>query len=197
MEVPKNRYYDYETMPMGSGELSPVRNNHLQKSIEFLSEVKDGKVLEVGCGGGQFVRLLSYVRKEFDYFGTDISKKAISIASNKDNRIKYCVADLVCMPFKQKSFDVIIAFDVFEHIHDFKKAISNIYFSLRDKGIMVAYVPCEGEPFTLYWLFSKINIWKSLQRKHFGHIQSFKKDEIEELLKENGFRIIKKNMPTI
>lgn len=185
--------YDYETMPMGAGKLSTVRNNHLEKCLSFLSEFKTGRMLDIGCGGGRFINLLKSFRKEFVCFGTDISKNAISIASEETTDVNFVVSDITNLPFKQESVHIVLAFDVFEHISDVKKTIHNIYFPLKKNGIMIAYIPCEGEPFTLYWLLSKLKIGDKLLIKHFGHIQSFQKAEIEDLLKDVGFKIIEKS----
>lgn len=192
MKKPEKKYYDYEIMPMGAGDLSPSRNPHFERCIEALAEIKDGRVIEIGCGGGQFIRLISSVRKELKYFGTDISKQAIAISSRKANGIMYCVSDAANLPFKQNSFDMVVAVDVFEHIYDVKKTLDDIHLVLKDGGIVFAYVPCEAEPFTLFWFFNKIKIGNNIPTKHFGHIQRFTKKSIESIIAESGFKIIEK-----
>lgn len=74
------------------------------------------KVLEIGCGLGMTAAALRMIYGgRFEYTGTDISKKFCELASKRVGlRTVNTKAD--CMPFKDKEFDCLFAFDVLEHI---------------------------------------------------------------------------------
>lgn len=94
----------------------PLFNDYARKKkIDyFLKDIpKDARVLEIGCGGG-WVR--DYMRKAGwkNYTGMDIVPPADIVADVR----KWREAGL-----EPHSFDVIIAFEVIEHIHCFQEML--------------------------------------------------------------------------
>jgi 2-polyprenyl-3-methyl-5-hydroxy-6-metoxy-1,4-benzoquinol methylase len=104
---------------------------------EITSHKKGGKLLEVGCGQGGLLRLAS---RHFDVHGIDISSYAIAC-------IKPTFGDQVWRgdvengSFSAAHYDVILAFNVLEHLEDPGAVIKRIYDSLTDGGVFVGSVP--------------------------------------------------------
>lgn len=113
---------------------SQRNRNRLQ---EVLSHKKEGKLLEVGCGKGGFLRLAA---RNFDVRGIDIS--AYAIAS-----IKPIFGDKVRREnvengsFPSAHYDVIAAFNVLEHLGNPGLVIDKVYDSLTDGGVFIGSVP--------------------------------------------------------
>lgn len=81
-----------------------IRRENFWRFDKIIEKIKDGdKVLEVGCGKGEFAEYLKNKRK-VDYTGCDISD----------------VAPIQCdchkLPFKDKEFDIVVSIEVLEHI---------------------------------------------------------------------------------
>ncbi len=101
----------------------------------FTKYLKSGKVLDIGCGRGQY----SFFLKQHGYtpVGIDISKIAIKEAKKIVRRVKFKVCDILELPFRNEYFDGIIDIGVFHYI---KKAnhtqyIKEITRVLRKGGV--------------------------------------------------------------
>jgi len=81
--------------------------------------------LDVGCGTGRLVRWLRFFGIEA--YGVEISKAALDLA---DNRVKPYLkqGDILNLPYKNDQFDLVVTYEVFEHIEKskIKKAAQEI-----------------------------------------------------------------------
>lgn len=148
-----------------------------------------GKVLEVGCGAGGFLKGLRFYRQDLELFGIDISKKAIKIAKSNSKSINFRVGDVYLLPYKKENFKAVIVSDVLEHLENPKLALGEIYRVLKRGGILYCYAPCEGNRYTLHGLLSGISPFKYLKKKYAGHIQRFSTREIISLFQKSGFKM--------
>jgi SAM-dependent methyltransferase len=77
---------------------------------------RDQRILEIGSGVG---RMLHHLRsKGFDARGVEISAKRIANGQRVYGDLPYTLVTGVGLPFDDSSFDVVLSFDVFEHIPD-------------------------------------------------------------------------------
>jgi SAM-dependent methyltransferase len=102
--------------------------------IGTMLNLKEGKkVLELGCGPGKFVALLS--KLGFEVTGVD----PYSFASWEIIK-KYTTATLMDsiyaenLPFKNESFDYVVCASAFNYFKDQEKAVSEMKRLLKDKG---------------------------------------------------------------
>jgi len=104
---------------------------------EILKYKKNGNLLEIGCGKGGFLKLAT---KHFAVEGIDISEYAI-------NSIKPIFGDKVNVKnveksnFTQNNYDVIVVFNLLEHLKEPHLVVKKIYNSLKKNGIIVGSVP--------------------------------------------------------
>ena len=81
-----------------------------------------GRSLDVGCGVGFVVQLMSTPLFGFDSFGCDISREAVGrarerLGDDSGRRVRLIESDGV-LPFDDESFDVVTCFDVLEHLDE-------------------------------------------------------------------------------
>lgn len=117
---------------------------------DFLPKNRNVKILDLGCGTGQFLYFLEKQGYK-NYYGIDISKQQIQFCKNKiTERVE--VADIFeFLKDKKNNFDIIVANDVFEHLPknrliEFSKLI---HISLKNNGILLIKVPNMSNPFGL------------------------------------------------
>ncbi|MBU4332457.1 methyltransferase domain-containing protein [Patescibacteria group bacterium] len=72
-----------------------------------------GKVLDIGCGTGEFASLFS----NFDYYGIDIFSNYVEYARRK-NKGKFFVMDATKLKFGDEIFDEILIMAVLHHLDD-------------------------------------------------------------------------------
>lgn len=172
-----------------------IKEDYRLERLTDTVRVRKGKMLDIGCGGGTLTECFTKLYPNVRIFGCDISKTAISYANKygKGN-VKYSVIRNNILPYNTNSMDVIISFDVMEHVpnvHIFLKEIKRV---LKKNGLLFMAIPCEGQPFTFTWFFQKINIGQNLTYKHVGHIHpEFTHNYIIKLLNKYNFKIVNKS----
>src|SRR3990167_11456802 len=81
---------------------------------KLLKDKTDANMLDVGCGTGKNLELLSSYGTAW---GVDISSDALLYCRKRGlKRIKK--ANVTALPFKDNSFDIITALDILEHVDD-------------------------------------------------------------------------------
>ncbi|MDO8655920.1 MAG: methyltransferase domain-containing protein, partial [Nanoarchaeota archaeon] len=91
-----------------------------------LKLVNGGKVLDVSCGTGEFLRELAKKQKNVLY-GIDISPQMIAKAHKKLGRqIHLQTADVHQLPFTDNSFDFVVSTESFHHYYDQYRAIAEM-----------------------------------------------------------------------
>jgi 2-polyprenyl-3-methyl-5-hydroxy-6-metoxy-1,4-benzoquinol methylase len=101
-------------------------------------------LLEVGCSQGH---LLEQASEHFQVEGIDISEYAISSVSSSI-RSRVTVADIEQVDLPEGRYDVVVAFNIFEHLGWPKLVIAKIHRSLRDGGFLIGSVPNKTQPIT-------------------------------------------------
>lgn len=151
-----------------------------QKYLRFIERYKKkGRLLDVGCALGYFVQLAH--RYGFDAYGCDPSPYAIQEAKNLVGS-KVREGTLQSLSFPKNSFDVITMLDVFEHLHDPKKDLAEVYKLLKPGGILFI---ATGD--------TDSALARILQRRWTfyippQHLLFFNRSTMTIILKETGFR---------
>jgi len=107
-----------------------VLSDYICKPIDTLS------VLNVGGSAGIIDEYLS--RYFCQVTGIDIDEKAIIFAKNKFQKegLLFEIGDGMNMKYESNSFDVVVCSQVYEHVPDAKKLMSEIYRVLKPGGIV-------------------------------------------------------------
>ena len=149
---------------------------------------KNQKILDLGCGTGTLIKLLTKKNKEVE--GIDISKKVVKIGQKKGLKIK--VADLhKTFPYPKKHFDTITAGEIIEHIYDTDFFLEEISRVLKPNGYLILSTPNIATLGRRLMLLFGINpLIDTCLENSAGHIRYFTKKSLEELLLKHGFKII-------
>ena len=90
-------------------------------------------VLDVGCGEGQISRLAAYVGAS-RVVGIDPTWAQLSVARQRGGQPRYSRAVADALPFAARSFDVVVACLVFEHIDAVDEALAEVGRVLKPGG---------------------------------------------------------------
>ena len=164
---------------------------NLQTNLEFLAQTdlirpKD-RILEIGCGIGTVVYELS--EKGHDIAGIDISGEAIDYGRKKYSDIHLEVQAAETLPYEDESFEVVLSFDLFEHIAAIDKHISEVRRVLRPGGYYLFQTPnkCSNIIYETLWT-------KSLQWRRY-HPSLHSPGQLRRRMARHGFetRFVKMN----
>jgi ubiquinone/menaquinone biosynthesis C-methylase UbiE len=75
--------------------------------IKAVGNIKGKKLLDIGCGAG--IHIKKYISKGAICWGSDISKSMIEMAKENCPDVKFEVASMTKLPYKNSSFDIVTA----------------------------------------------------------------------------------------
>lgn len=82
-----------------------------------IQQIQPKSVLEFGCGEGFFLQEMKKRELEFDNFvGLDLRRDAIEMAKEVHSEHSFLEADFLTWDYSVKSFDLVIASQVLEHL---------------------------------------------------------------------------------
>ncbi len=118
--------------------------NYVKPKIDFKEEVLkvlelkgNERILDIGCGFGDFLINLKDKGHKGDLIGIDISEGMIKEALSMNKNIRFFVANAEKLPFGKKEFDVILCKHMLYHVNDIKKALKEVNRTLKDDGLFV------------------------------------------------------------
>jgi ubiquinone/menaquinone biosynthesis C-methylase UbiE len=100
------------------------------------------RVLDIGCAEGYLV--YAFYNLGIEAYGVDISQYAISHGSQRIREHLFRI-DVDCegLPFEDKSFDIVTAIDIVEHLRNYEKTICEIGRVLKPGGIACITTPAN------------------------------------------------------
>lgn len=153
-----------------------------KKAYQFVSEYcQDKYVLDYGCGSGYGAALLSNYANEV--ISVDISGEVIDYCTRVyrlPNLSFQRIHPNCSLPFEDKFFDVIVSFQVIEHIPDVQSYLFELKRVLKDRGALFITTPNRKHrllPFQKPWNPEHIREY-SLRRLNGELMAVFKKVKI-------------------
>jgi len=183
--------FDYEAARWGedslrAGERS-IAGFRLEQALAGLPV--HGRLLELGCGAGRYLRALRERRPALALVGADVSRSALARLAERSPAIETRAIERDALPAADAEFDAVLAIDVLEHVPDPDRTLAEIRRALRPGGFFHLHVPCEGDALCLWrWLPGQRGEhgWK---RRLGGHLHRFGRAELLRRVEAAGFRV--------
>ena len=121
--------------------LLPHRRHVYLSRLGYLEDLAPGRVLEVGCGSGAFLRQVT--RAGWSAFGLDFDPQAIAAICALPG-VEARVGDLLSMQFEAALFDAVVMNNVIEHLSDPKAVFSECSRILKRGGQLVMVTPSSA-----------------------------------------------------
>ena len=153
---------------------------------------KSGKLLDVGCGLGYFVKRVSDF-SSWQVFGCEISKQAVDFAKTKLGLPNIFCGRVEDSKFSQKSFDIITLWDVIEHIPNPDPLLSHLSLLLKDDGMLFLHTPNVTVQLPKAKMKKYLNGMREgihyLEAK--DHINIYSENTIQRILHRSGYNNVK------
>lgn len=85
--------------------------------------IKDLSLLDIGCSSGYYGEIFKLAGLKIKYEGCDYSEVFIRLARSLYPKIRFKVADATKLPYKNKSFSVVLSSGCIQYIRDYNQAI--------------------------------------------------------------------------
>jgi 2-polyprenyl-3-methyl-5-hydroxy-6-metoxy-1,4-benzoquinol methylase len=113
------------------------------------------RVLDIGCGKGFMLDRLASSYETVGY-GVDVSRESLRAARSESlHALHVAASDGSCLPFPNSCFDLVICFDVLEHVPDPEAVIVEMLRVLKSEGRVIFYAVSSKNTFTLNWFLAK------------------------------------------
>jgi 2-polyprenyl-3-methyl-5-hydroxy-6-metoxy-1,4-benzoquinol methylase len=140
-----------------------------------------GRILDVGCGAGFFLRALD--SNCWERFGVEIAGQASAIASKRLGRDHIFNCTLIEAPFASSSFDVITFWSTLEHMNRPRAAIIKARQIIKRGGSVIIQVPNAASYQARFFK----GCWFALDAPR--HRYHFRPDQLKQLLSDAGFEV--------
>lgn len=124
-----------------SEERNPNRKHLNQILFSMMKDVKGKKILDAGCGAGNYCKILADM--EAEVFGIDISPRMIDLAKEqcKDYKIDFRISDIENTPFDDNGFDIVISAFSLLYKKDLRSVLREFKRVLKKDGEAYVVVP--------------------------------------------------------
>lgn len=159
----------------------------LRDHVRFAQQAVDhtgtkGPLLDVGCGGGLFLKMMR--ERGYQGIGLDFSISAAGVAWEINQAPTVC-ASLSQAPFAAESCAAITMFHVLEHLYDPMLYLESAHRLLRPEGRLVIQTPNAAS-----WQFLLLGEhWRGLEVPR--HLWNYKAKDLEILLDRTGFDLVR------
>src|SRR5580692_3381840 len=117
--------------------LSPIHRREADATVRCLSAVAGGRLLDVGCGSGEW--MLAMRQRGWEVEGCDFDENAVKAA--KQNGLKVKCGSLEEQNYPDNSFDAVTLNHVIEHVPDPVGILSECVRILKHGGKLVLVTP--------------------------------------------------------
>ncbi len=168
-----------------------------------------GRVLDNGCGVGQF--LLRLNQSASLAIGLEYDPRHALAARKLELKVTRAAAEH--LPYPENALDLVLSHEVLEHVRDDRRALEEITRVLRrpdpregiDPGRLILFVPNRGYPFEthgIYWRgqyrFGNIPLVNYLPRRLRDrlapHVRAYTSGDIERLLAGLPLQIVSRTV---
>jgi len=162
----------------------PRQFGNAEANLRFIADTgaldEPADVLEIGSGTGGLLHTL--IRRGHRARGVEINADLVAESRRWFGDLPIRLVTGVALPFPDASFDVVVSFDVFEHIPDSDAHLREVRRVLRPGGAYLIQTPNKWANV----VFETIR-WRSLTRFRADHCSLHTRGQLRRRLASHGF----------
>ena len=164
-----------------------LRESRLRKVFKLISEEPWGRLLDIGCGAGEFSRRLRAAG--WKVFGLELTTGQASRASALG--IRTVVGEVSAgLPFRSEELDLVFAGEIIEHLLDTDGFLAEIHRILKRRGVLVITTPnLVSFENRLRLLLGRYPMWVDYRLGSSGHVRAYTPRILRSQLAAHGFNV--------
>ena len=139
---------------------------------QMIKGLRPGTALDIGAAGGGNTRVLR--RAGWSVSALEYGADGAEVAAGRG--LVVVRGDATALPVDDASFDLVMAFDVLEHILDHDTAVAEVRRALRPDGRFLIMVPADPR----LWSDHDVAV---------DHVRRYTRETLREVLERNGFEV--------
>lgn len=150
------REVGWEIAPEGGDTATPLNlGKRLALLGALLPHLAGLRLLDAGCGGGDYVRALA--ERGVDALGLECTDEKLAAARGLPPTLADRVlrGDIQRTGFEPGRFDAVLLNEVLEHVPDDAAALREMHRVLRPEGSLVVFSPNRLHPFETHGVFAR------------------------------------------
>lgn len=158
----------------------------INMGLRLLSDRKFDRVLEVGFGAGAVLLTLASVTRDLSGIDLDADPKVVEGALGRHGlRADLRNASVYSLPFDADHFDLVVSYSVFEHLHEYRRALAEVARVLRPGGSFLLGMPAVNK--AMSWGFRAIG-FRGIEDHHVTTPR-----DVSRAFAETGFAVAREN----
>jgi SAM-dependent methyltransferase len=190
-------------MDLIDAELKQVAWGNYETNLKFLDMVSLGppplRILEIGCGKGAILSRMNAAGHRCK--GIDIDPDIVRQCCAAHPELSVEVGSGDSIPFPPASFDVVLSFDVLEHIRDSERHIAEVKRVLTPGGWYLLQTPNK-------WTNIPFEILRHMKKLHLGPVAAHRSAtedhcalhnywQLRRRMENNGFELTFFDVPVV
>ncbi|MCF8297320.1 MAG: class I SAM-dependent methyltransferase [Saprospiraceae bacterium] len=137
---------------------------HTKLYVDYFNQnipADNSSILDIGCGGGKFIKFLSEINSTYSLTGIDHSHEMVALSKKINTKsidkkqttiLQYSISEI---PFDNNTFDLVTAFETIQFWPDIDNSFLKISKLLKNTGcfLIINYYPSEGSK---WWKMANI-----------------------------------------
>jgi 2-polyprenyl-3-methyl-5-hydroxy-6-metoxy-1,4-benzoquinol methylase len=164
-----------------------IRSQYFRR---FTSELKPRKVLDAGCGAGDYALFMAEQWPQARVYAVDLDRAQILKNRDTVSRMKIVNIEFTCQDITsladKETYDLITCIDALEHIEDQTTVLRNFRRALTKDGALYLHIPlARPRPVPFSKHLHSMHEWS--EHEHIAPMRT--KDELLKMVEEAGLRI--------
>jgi nucleoside-diphosphate-sugar epimerase/SAM-dependent methyltransferase len=180
VQIPTEPVHYYKKVIRAGGGTTTMVNLRNEQYTEFMNRfnLKGKKILEVGCGKGEFLRIW----KDYDVraVGIEYDQELVTRARNEGMEVYKAYADDADTKLPEAPYDAFVQFNFLEHQPYPNDMLQCIYNNLTEDGVGLVTVP------SLEYILKYDGYYELIK----DHIAYYSEETLKFLFQKNGFEVV-------
>ena len=165
-----------------------LRESRIRKLLRLLETETPGRLLDVGCAGGELAALLA--ARGWRVQGAEAEPVLLEAARARGVDARAVDLDRTPLPWPDGAFDAVVAAEVIEHVVDTDHLLAEIARVLRPGGALIVTTPnLASLENRLRLLLGRYPMWMDVGVEGAGHLRYYTPRVLRHQLARHGLTV--------